>query len=337
MEEDRSVATIISCDSNLLLTPNNEQSGRTSFEFSDLVHELVILGFDISLHFFVMIFGLYLLKQGAVTSFTFNKWKFLIAQINRIILFWSASFVLLTVNILCLVFEIFIIRQYITIENKNKIGIPLDHVFFPLTFYLPPIPIIIIEIFVILCALRKHITLSSHICCIYKLWFIKFVYSLAVCNMFWFAHRVANCFIVSMYFIAMAPAPSLTVIALLISFIVISIAAISSMSLTCFSAKYKPCKKRYQTLLLLLMLFCLISLIFWLTLLFLIFTLHGLSASSLGTVILSLIIPMVMFVISLVVKKYLKEVRSTRFEDFSPINEGQDARESQPLLRDSPV
>ena len=68
------------------------------------------------------------------------------------------------------------------------------------------------------------------------------------------------------------------------------------------------------------------------TLLFLIFTLHGLSASSLGTVILSVIIPLVMVVVSLVVKKYMKEVRSTTFEEYLPINEEQEARESQPLL-----
>ena len=77
--------------------------------------------------------------------------------------------------------------------------------------------------------------------------------------------------------------------------------------------------------------------IFVFTLLFLIFTLHGLSASTLGTVILSLIIPLVMFVVSLVVKKYVKEVRSTTFEEYLPINEEQEARESQSLLKDSPV
>ena len=64
---------------------------------------------------------------------------------------------------------------------------------------------------------------------------------------------------------------------------------------------------------------------------------HGLSASTLGTVILSLIIPLVMFVVSLVVKKYVKEVRSTTFEEYLPINEEQEARESQSLLKDSPV
>ena len=334
MEEDRSVATI---KYQLLssFTLNDEPSERTSFEFSDIVHGFITFGLDISLHSLVMIFGLYLLKQGAVTTFSFKKWRMLNAQINKF-LFWSASFVLFTVNISCLVFEIIMIRQYISTINNIKNNIGHDYSF-TLAFYIPPFPFMLIEIFVVLCCLRKHIGVTSHVCCISRLWFIRLVYSLAVCNIFWFFHHVANCFIVSMYFIAMAPAPTLTVIALLISFIVISIAAISTIAFTCYSAKYKRCNKICQTLLLLLMLFCLISFIMLFTLLFLIFTLHGLSASSLGTVILSLIIPFVMVVVSLVVKKYMKEVRSTTFEEYLPTNEEQEARESQPLLRDSPV
>ena len=273
-----------------------------------------------------MLFGLCFLKQGAVTSFAFKKCKILNTQTQKIIMFWSASFVLFTVNISCFVFEI--TEMIITLDFFNYI---------PMAFYIPPFLFMLIEIFVVLCCLRKHAGISSQICCVSKHWIVRLIYSLAVCNMLWLAHRVANCFIVSMYFVAMAPAPTLTVIALLISFIVISIAAVSSIAFTCYSAKYKQCKKICQTLLLLLILFCLISFIFLFTLLFLIFTLHGLSASSLGTVILSLIIPLVMFVVSLVVKKYVKEVRSTTFEEYLPINEEQEARESQPLLRDSPV
>ena len=44
-----------------------------------------------------------------------------------------------------------------------------------------------------------------------------------------------------------------------------------------------------------------------------------------------------MVVVSPVIKKYMKEVQSTTFENYLPINEEQEARESQPLLRDSPV
>ena len=261
--------------------------------FNDIAHCFLTLLLDILLHSLVMIFGLCLLKHKAITSFALKKWKILNTPINKIIIFWSASFVLFTVNISCLVYEITIIHQYInsTLSIKKIDGgvfpnffdsfpyysfLPITYGFVPLAFYFPPFPFMLIEVFVILCCLRKSIRISSHICCISRLWFIRLVYSLAVFNMFWFAHHIANSFIVSIYFIAMAPAPSLTVIALLISFIVLSIAAISSIAFTCYSAKYNPYKKICQTFLLLLILFCLISFIFVFTLLFLIFTLHGL-------------------------------------------------------------
>ena len=265
MEQDRSVATI---KYGLLssFTPNNEPSERTSLEFSDIVHGFITLGLDISLHSLVMIFGLYLLKQGAVTTFSFKKWKMLNALINNF-LFWSASFVFFILNISCLVFEIIVIRQYISTINNIKNNIGHDYSF-TLAFYFNPFPFMLIEIFVVLCCLRKYIGVTSHICS--RRWFIRFVHSLAVCNMFWFFHDVANCFIVSMYFIAMSPAPTLTVIALLITFIVISIAAISTIAFTCYSAKYKQCNKICQTLLLLVMLFCLIFFIMLFNLLFLI-------------------------------------------------------------------
>ena len=76
--------------------------------------------------------------------------------------------------------------------------------------------------------------------------------------MFWFAHRVGNCFVVSMYFIAMSPAPTITVITLLLSFIVLLIAAISGVAFAYLHFfKQKHCEKLCKALILLLLI-CLI-------------------------------------------------------------------------------
>ena len=313
-EEDRSVATIQDNNSN-----GPSLSGLHVYYF-------IIPGIDVSMHCLVMIFGLYLLKDGALSPFALKKWKVL-SQI-KIIVFWSAFFVLFAVNISCLLFEITIIRkEFDGIENFTTDMDSLLRV-----SYLLPFPFLIIEIFVILCCLRKHIGISSYS----TFCFVRLVYSLAVCNMFWFAHRVANCFLVSMYFITVATAPTLNVNALCISLILISIAVTSSIAFSCQSAKYKhkPCKKVFTTLLLLLILLCLATFITLFTILFLILTQDGLAVSNLGTVIHSLAIPLVMLVVSLVVKKYLNEVQSAKIEEESPpINEEKEARESQPLLR----
>ena len=312
MEQDRSLATII----------DNNNSGQSASSGFDVYY--FIPGIDVSMHCLVMIFGLYLLKDGALSLSALKKWKILL-QI-KIIVFWSAFFVLFVVNISCLLFEISIIRK--EFDQIKKITTHNDLL---RVSYILPFPFLIIEMFLILCCLRKHIGITSYS----TFCFVKLVYSLAVCNMFWFAHRVANCFIVSMYFITVATAPTLNVNALCISLILISIAVISGIAYSCQSAKYKhkPCKKVCTTLLLLLILLCLATFITLFTILFLILTQDGLAVSNLGTVIHSLAIPLVMLVVTLVVKRYLNEVQSAKIEESPPINEEEEARESQPLLR----
>ena len=79
---------------------------------------------------------------------------------------------------------------------------------------------------------------------------------------------------------------------------------------------------------------CFDNFYFFFTLIFVTFTLHGLSASSLGTIVLSLTFPLIIFVVTFFVKKYLKDCFCASNEDFSIIN-GTAAGEEQLLLSNS--
>ena len=114
-----------------------------------------------------------------------------------------------------------------------------------------------------------------------------------------------------MYFIAMYPAPTFAIITLLLSFIVLLIAAISGVAYTCLYSNKKCCEKLCKTLILLLLIICLIGFIFFFTLIFVRFTLNGLSASSLGTIILSVTLPLIMFALSFHFRRYFIEVSSS--------------------------
>ena len=150
-------------------------------------------------------------------------------------------------------------------------------------------------------------------------------------------HRLWNIYFVSIYFIAVAPASTLATIALCISVTLIVILAIASISHTCCYSDSKVCAKILKILLLLLMISSLTSVLVFLTIIFITFTSNGLSATSIGSIILSLTIPLVMFVISLFVKRYLEEARSSESRDSLPVDYQNDPRKNRPLLGDSNV
>ena len=189
----------------------------------------------------------------------------------------------------------------------------------------------ILEIFIILCCFSKHTILSSHICCISKHWVVRVIYSFAI-NIFWFAHHVGKCFFLSMCFIAIYPASTIAIITLLVSLIVISIVAISTLAYICFLSNSRRCAKICDVFTLLFMIIFLIVFVLLFSLIFVNFTNHGLSATSIGSIILSLTIPAIMFVVSLFVKGHLKKISFHNDDNNNSINNEQRTMENLPLL-----
>ena len=272
---------------------------------------------DLSLQLTIMSFGLYTLKLATTTSFYSQKLVSIMSDRMTVIVFWSIFTVLLVVNMTCFSFEM----VFLFISNMPK-----------KISYCYPYVFMILEIFTLLCCLSKHTILSSRICCISKHWIVRVIYSFAILNIFWFAHRAGKCFLISMCFIAISPATTLAIITLLVSLIVISIVAISSLTYICFLSNSRRCAKTCNVFTLLFMTLFLIVFVLFFSLMFVDFTNHNLSATSIGTVILSLTIPAIMLVVSLFVKGHLKKISFHNDDNNNSINNEQRTMENRPLL-----
>ncbi len=121
--------------------------------------------------------------------------------------------------------------------------------------------------------------------------------------MLWFAHRVANCFIVSICYIAVAPSQTIAVSALLLSAIVIVIAALTSVLHIFYSETSRKCLKVCNTLAVLLTVVSILVTSVFFTIIFVDLTNHGLSATHVGSIIISMAIPTLIFVMSFMLKK----------------------------------
>ena len=292
LESDRSIATLTTTlhDSSCL-----DFISRQSFEYFHGLHFASMLGIGVSAHFFIMLFGLYALNLTTTTQrdHVIKKIKTMLAPkiIRNLIL--STFTTLAAINISFLIYELYYIS-----ENKNFI-------LYSMTYYLNYF-FLLIEVCVIVFYFSKRNKLSSYLCSISKPLILRAINSILLSTMMSFFHRLWNMFFVSIYFIAVAPASTLATIALFISVTLIVILAIASISHTCCYSDSKNCAKILKILLLLLMISSLTSILVFLTIIFIMFTLNGLSATDIGSIVLSLTIPLVMFVISLFVKRYLE-------------------------------
>ena len=324
LESDRSIATMstflydINC---AVFIP------QQLFDDNYDLHSISILGVGVSAHFFIMLFGLFALNltTTAQTGHVIKKIKTMLAPkiIRNLIV--STFTTLAAINISFLIYELYYISE--NIENS-----PLYISTYYLNYFF-----LLIEVCVIVFYFSKRIKLTTYLCSISKPLFVRAINSILLSTMMCFFHRLWNMFFVSIYFIAVAPASTLATIALFISVTLVVILAIASTSHTCCYSDSKHCAKILKILLLLFMISSLTSVLVFLTIIFITFTLNGLSATDIGSIVLSLTIPLVMFVISLFVKKYLEEARSSESRDSLPINDHQDSRENRPLLGDNNV
>ncbi len=176
------------------------------------------------------------------------------------------------------------------------------------------LPMVCLFTLIELCAisiLSKNIEVSGNICCFSHPFIVRAVHCYALCNMLWFAHRVANCFMVSIYYLPSAPSQTIAVSTLLLSAIVIVIAALTSVLHLFYSGTSRKCLKVCNTLDVLLTVFSIIATSVFFTIIFVDLTNHGLSATHVGSIKLSMAIPTLILVMSFMLKKYCKRSQQT--------------------------
>ena len=280
LDSDRSFAKYLYDNDDKQLSENG---------FSHTLKTVTIYSFIVFVHVSVLLCGLFMIKISTSNTIIFDS---LLSPHMKIILFWSVFAVLFVVNTSVFIAELYLFSStpfvYYFIFNV------------PLTCLLTLIEICAISI------IGKKIIVSSHIFCISRPFIVRAVHCYALCNMLWFAHRVANCFIVSICYMAIAPSQTIAVSTLLLSAIVIVIAALTSVLHIFYSGTSRKCLKVCNTLAVLLTVFSIIATSVFFTIIFVDLTNHGLSATHVGSIILSMAIPTLILVMSFMLKRYFK-------------------------------
>ena len=164
--------------------------------------------------------------------------------------------------------------------------------------------------FVSILIIVKDFKLRNSTCCCTKGCIVRVIHTLAICNILWFLHRVGCGLLVAIFFIALAPAQTLAAISMI--FLVIIYTIIYVAYNIYYIGKMKCCtKESWKTAGELFVLFvfylCIVSTLVCLTILFNELAVNGLTSSGLGSVVLSLVAPTVVFIITLQLKQYFKK------------------------------
>ena len=148
----------------------------------------------------------------------------------------------------------------------------------------------------------------------------RIAHAFAFCQLIWFIHRLVNATIVSVIYFVVSPAQTLGVVTLLFSIIASAIAfvyIIINKGCSRTSCKYISCAAINGVII------C--GLLVVITLLFLTFVNNGLKSAGIGGLILSLVPPLIVFMIGLLIKR--RYSRSTSIA--SSENETEDLEQGQ--------
>lgn len=241
-----------------------------------------------------MIGGLYFIQQ--VLSIDDNRssiFNVLTSQETGPIIFSSSAVVCFLLNIGCFIYE--------TVSTKTSFPFLKVGVFF------------VLELFTIQIITKKTMT-STRLG-------MRCLTNYGICNILLFVHKLGDCFIVSMYFIALAPAPTIAAIVLCFSSIMMIIIATAFMLIIgytgCFIQK-RYCITIFKIVMLIIFIICALTIIVLFTLIFVDLTAHGLIGSNMGSIIFSLAVPIMTLLLSIVIERQLKK----KSRDSQPQNSG---------------
>ena len=140
---------------------------------------------------------------------------------------------------------------------------------------------------------------------------VRVIHTIVICNILWFLHRVGCGLLVAIFFIALAPAQTLGVISLIFFVIVCTIAYVAYNIY--YINKMKCCTKESwktagELFILFVLYLCIVITLVCLTILFSELAVNGLTASGLGSIVLSLVAPTIVFIFTLQLKPYLEKL-----------------------------
>ncbi len=280
-----------------------------SYSISLISHSLLILMVLFFVNVIIMICSLYIIYKVEMASNSF--WTYVKSIKTANIILWK-SFAIVSF-ILNAVYLGFIVIALSVDYNNTYIYAYLTYVCFYTGLFS------LIEIAAIHNITKKSMP-QPKLCS-------RILLNFGICNIVWIFHRVGNCCIVSLYFIAIAPAQTLAAITLCLSSVMMLVVTTAMMLHVCYSGfciKKKRCITTCKIILLLILLIGVIAVIASFSLIFVDLTQHGLTGSDMGSILLSLIIPILTLIVSLVVKQELKknyENNEVRREDYEPLDD----------------
>ena len=270
----------------LLVQSNIDDANPLGYD--DLTFITVVSLFYL-LNFAIMIVGTYSISKIARECKTL--FKDTLSALQEF--YWAAVIVCAIVNSVCIAFDF-------TINSIDDAGVYNTFLLkLPLLFLL-----LIIEP-ISICILIKDFKIKDSICCCSNRHVLRAIHTLALSHILWFLHRIGCSLIVAMFFTALAPAPTLAVLSLMYFVIIATVLYVAS--ILHFVKTKSVCK-----LVALLMLYCcIVGCLVCITLLFNKLAENGLTSAGLGSVILSLVAPTVVFLITLKIKHHVEKEFAT--------------------------
>ena len=224
-------------------------------------------------------------------------------ELNAI--YWSTVLVCGIINIICLFLRIW---STITTKNTNLYG--SFYINYELVLTMPLVPIIFLIETVSIWIIVKDFKLRDSVCCFTNRYVLRIIHTFAICHILWFLHNVGCGLLVAIFFIALAPAQTLAAISLIffvifctICYVAFNIYYINKMR----CCTKESCKIACKLFTLFILYLCIVITLVCLTLLFSELANNGLTSSGLGSVVLSLVAPTIVFIITLRLKHHLEK------------------------------
>lgn len=236
-------------------------------------------------------------------------------------LFWALVIVCGVANITCLV----IYFIFVNIVFMSEISMA------------PMLIILLVEVISIWIIVKDFKMSDSFFCCSNR-HLLRIIHTLAICHILWFLHRVGCGLMISLFFIALAPAQTLAAIAMIFSVIVLTVIYVAFhfyhfRSVQCCTKH--SCKIVLKCFVAFIVYFSLIGGSIFLLTIFAKLTKNGFASSVLGSVILSFVALAVIFTIVYLIKRHLKKSFSGTTPSDMPRGTGRiqvTASENAPLI-----
>ncbi len=244
------------------------------------------------LHILIAIVGIYCLNLFITKYESYQHTNSTRKVFNYI--YWASVIIAGALNIACLVIDILWFAEYYFITYV------FYYVRLPLGIFLLPVEPVAVFIVV------KKFRISSCVCgCCSRPLVMRLVHTLSICHLLWFLHRVGSGLIVAAFFIALVPGQTIAALSLMYLVILVSTVYVAC-CIYSIQNRRKKCKMVCKLFLLTITYLCLVGLAICFTLIYIALSENGLTSSTIGSILLSLIPPMAIFFIGLAIKRQLK-------------------------------